>query len=211
MPLALAAIAIVLRNYALPLEAVGRLFRTTRYFGPSHVHPLVLNRRQSLLLYRHRNMAWARELLLHHVHTLDLTHSDVFDATMLKNIHTLDLSYTHVYTASNLGNVHFLNIFNTYIFNINMLASVHMLVLNGCEQELIMFNKPIHKFSCSHEVTRRTMAGPKVIVWSAITPESDPTRITVFVIADMSTSEILAAIPKNFVDAISNVSFYYSQ
>ena len=63
------------------------------------------------------------------VHTLDLSDTKVTDVSALGNVHTLDLSWTKVTDVSVLGGVHTLNLSCTEVTDVPALGKVHTLDL----------------------------------------------------------------------------------
>ena len=64
-----------------------------------------------------------------HVHTLDLSYTNMWITSFLGNIHTLILNHTHVYDVSALGGVHTLDLSNTHVYDVSALGGVHTLIL----------------------------------------------------------------------------------
>lgn len=68
--------------------------------------------------------------LVRHAHTLNLSDTDVSDASCLKDVHTLNLANTLVTDVDHLGSTHTLNLNGTDVSDISALGDVHTLFLD---------------------------------------------------------------------------------
>jgi hypothetical protein len=64
------------------------------------------------------------------IHNLDLSETNVVDASALGKVHTLNLSYTNAVNVSALGDVHTLDLSLTEIKDVSSLGNVHTLNLS---------------------------------------------------------------------------------